>query len=124
MLDALRGVYKNFQKIALPKENLIMWTRLQAEQFLHSLQPILIQAGYTGQIVGSVAIHGQSSHDLDIQLNVIPQREQQDNFDSEILTNYFEAQGWHWQPTGGFEFDESDCIEIHLPGNRIVDFFF
>ena len=48
-----------------------IWTKEDAEIYFEEIKPILQKAGYKGTIIGSVAIEGFSSHDLDIWLDPI-----------------------------------------------------
>lgn len=87
---------------------MFMWNQETAEEYLHSIQPILEQAGYNSEIVGSVKEKGFSNKDLDIALT--PKNEE---YNFEIIIEKIH---------GDFSMDQETYYTV-LSDGRVVDFF-
>lgn len=98
---------ENNQKIA--------WDRQSAAAFLTQFAPVLQQAGFTAQIVGSVAKQGFSYKDLDLLLSVPNNRIE--DFDFEVILNWIRQRGGHCDTC-------TDVEMMTLPDGRIVDLWF
>ena len=85
-----------------------MWTYKEASKYLNEIHPILTKYGWFGTIVGSVVEQGYSDHDLDIDVEPIPNRRHQ----LIELAKALKAELW---------LDDPKTMEVII-NDKIVDF--
>jgi hypothetical protein len=90
------------------------WSLQQAESFLKQHQAVFQKVGLIPSIVGGVAKHGSSQHDLDILLT--PNRH---DYGLEELTLYFGLENIE-EGANPYK-EESTIFELHLSNGQTVD---
>jgi hypothetical protein len=120
-----KEVYKNtmqeIQSFLERYKGNIEWNQEEGEAFIKSISSLLRLSGFNANIIGSVAYKGTSKHDLDLNLVSLSEREKEDNFDYNVIIDFFnylsnEVQGLKVLSSEGFS-----QIAIKLPNKQVVD---